>query len=413
MAREGRTPNKWSILILNTLIYLAVLGIPYAVMPVLFSIITQDFTLTLIQMGVIWGCLALGIAVGSFFGGLAGDRFSLYKVIGIICFAVALTNAIRGISIDYISLTVSMLLCGFSLGAIIPVTNKVPYVFFPPNQLGLAIGITNAGFHIGAMLATAFAVTFLLPLVGSWRNVLFSLSAICAILGILWFCLMRGMSFHQDTDNAGKAEKSVPFWKASGVIFSSADIWLILLFSLAIAGSFVTIVGYLPTFLVNAGMTKSAGDTVSSTFFIFAIMGSILVPVISDRIGRRKVVIITSTAIMAIGTYLVAISDLAFLWLLIPVIGFAYQGAISLSYTIIFENKKFGTYYGATVVGLAVTCQNIGGFLFPIIGGFLATTNNSWPFIFLAAMLCIAAICLIWIMETGHGRLAKNKTEGS
>jgi len=405
VAKETHTLNKWSILLLNTTVFLGIVGIPFTAMPVLFGSITNELNLTLLQIGVIWGCFSLGMTFGSFLGGLAGDRFGLYKIIGILCFTVALTNGLRALSVDYISLSVSMLLCGFAVGAAIPTVNRIPGLYFPPSQLGVAVGITNSGFSIGAMLSTALGATLILSLVGSWQNVLFIYSGICIILGIVWLYLMRGTSPHQNKADTSIVEKHVPFREALGVIFRSKDMRLILIVNVAVMGSFTAIVGYLPTFLVNAGLPKNTGDTISSTIFIAGIMGAILIPIISDKIGRRKVIIIACAAIMGVGTSLLAISNAAFSGFLVPVIGFVYMGVVALCYTTVLEIKEIGSAFGATALGLAVTSQNVGGFFLPIIGGFLATTNISWPFIFWATIIFVAVICLIWVKETGAGRL--------
>jgi len=49
-----------------------------------------------------------------------------------------------------------------------------------------------------------------------------------------------------------------------------------------------------------------------------------------------------------------------------------------------------------------VAGQNVGGFLFPIIGGNLAEINQVWPFIFWAIIIFAAVIGLFLMRETGH-----------
>ncbi len=379
-------------------------------MPVLFSSITNELDLTLLQIGVIWGCFSLGMTFGSFLGGLAGDRFKLYKVIGILCFMVALTNGLRALSFDYISLCVSMLLCGIAVGAAIPTVNRVPGLYFPPGQLGLAVGITNSGFCIGAMLSTALGATFILPLVGSWRNVLFVYSTVCFILGCAWLALMTGTQVpRQNSAHKGSDEKTVALHEALGVIFRSRDMWLILIVNVMLMGSFTAIMGYLPAYLANSGLPGNVGDSISSTLFFAGIAGALLVPLISDRIGRRKALIIACAVIMGAGTYLLTISNTVFLWVMVPLIGFAYMGVVALCYTIILELKGVNPAYKATSLGLAVTSQNIGGFLLPIVGGLLTVSNFAWPFILWSAAILVAALCLFGLPETGADRAGSEK----
>jgi MFS family permease len=78
------------------------------------------------------------------------------------------------------------------------------------------------------------------------------------------------------------------------------------------------------------------------------------------------------------------------------------MGFITLSLAIPLEMRGIGPIYGASAVGFVVAGQNIGGFLFPIIGGNLAEINPLWPFAFWATMIFAAAIGLFLMKETSH-----------
>ena len=402
MTGSGQTPNKWFVLIMTTLVFIGAVGIPFTAMPVLFSSVTRELRLTLAEVGMIWGALPLGTALSSIPGGMLGDRFGFRKVIGIGCFIIALTNGLRGICVDPVTLTISMFLCGASIGAVIPSMLKVASLFFPPRQLGLVVGIINSGFNIGAILATALGATFLLPLVGSWRNVLFFYSAIGVILGTIWLLVIRETKPSQTTSCTDTTERKVPFRETLGVVLRIKDMWLLAIASVGLVGSFLALMGYAPVYLENIGVPKGTGDTIASTIFVAGILGAIILPALSDRIGARKIILIVCAAVAGISIYLLSISDTMFFWLLMPLIGAFIMGAITLSLAIPLEIKEVGHIYGASAVGLIVASQNLGGFLLPIIGGNLAEINQSLPFVFWAIVIFVAIICLFFIRETGH-----------
>ena len=402
MTDKGKALNKWLILLMANLILAGAVGIPFTAMPVLFSSVSRELQLTLAHIGMIWGALPLGVALFSILGGLFGDRFNLRKVIGIGCFVIALMSGLRGTCGDPVTLIIFMFLCGASLGAVIPSLPKVVGLFFPPRQLGLAIGILNSGFNIGAIFATALGATFILPLVGSWRNVLFFYSAICVILGIIWLSVIREAKPSQATAVTDLTERKAPFLEALAMVIRVKDMRFLIIANLGLAGPFLALMGYVPVYLENAGVLKSTGDTMASTIFVAGIIGSIMLPALSDRIGTRKIVLIVCTAITGISTYLLSISDTVFFWLLIPLIGVAVMGAISLSLAIPLEMRRIGPIYGASAVGFVISSHNVGGFLFPIIGGNLAEINQSWPFVFWAIIFFAATICLFFVGETGR-----------
>lgn len=402
MTGKGKAPNKWLVVLMANLVFIGVVGMPFTAMPVLFSSVTRELQLTLAHVGMIWGALPLGMALCSLLGGLLGDRFDIRKVIGIGSFIIALTSGLRGTSGDPVTLIIFMFLCGAALSIVIPNLPKIVGLFFPPRQRGLAFGIVNSGFNIGAILATALGATFILPLVGSWRNVLFIYSAICIVFGIAWLTVIKRGKSDQAIAGTGTTEREVPFRETLATIVRVKELWLLVITNLGVVGAYIALMGYMPVYLESAGVLKITGDTISSTIFMAGIIGAITLPALSDRTGARKMILIICAAVMGMSTYLLSISGTMLFWLLIPLIGIAAMGFITLSLTMPLEMRGVGPLYGASAVGLVVAGQNVGGFLFPIIGGNLAEINQVWPFIFWAIIIFAAAIGLFLMRETGH-----------
>lgn len=393
MAIKAKTHNKWLVLILATLVHLAVVGIPWTVMPVLFTSAAKELNLSLGQIGVLWSMLPIGAAVFAIPGGLLGDRFGFVKIIGIGSFIVALTSGLRGVSPNIVTLMITMLLCGASIALVFPNVPKVASLFFPPRQVGLATGILVAGFALGGVLATALSATVLLPLLGSWRNVLFFYSAICLILGIIWLSVMRTTGSGVNPVDKGAPLPRVTFRKSLATVLSVRDTWLLTIGNLGIVGSYISLNGYLPTYLEKAGLPKSLGDTMVSMLFVASIFGAILIPALADRLGARKMVLVIAAIITFVSTLSLAVSGAALFWLLIPLIGAATQGVGTLIFVQAVQTKGIGLLYAGTAIGLVGCFANLGGFILPIVGGRLAEHNQSLPFVFWSVMVLLAAGC--------------------
>ncbi|MBM4448687.1 MAG: MFS transporter, partial [Chloroflexi bacterium] len=233
-------------------------------------------------------------------------------------------------------------------------------------------------------------------------NVIFFYSAICAVLGIIWLLVMKKGKSGQAIAGTSTTEREVPFHETLATIVRVKELWLLVITNFGVVGSYIALMGYIPVYLENAGVMKITGDTISSTIFMAGIIGAIALPTLSDRIGTRKLVLITCAAVTGMSTYLLSISGTMLFWLLIPLIGIAAMGFITLSLTMPLEMRGVGPIYGASAVGLVVAGQNVGGFLFPIIGGNLAEINQVWPFIFWAIIIFAAVIGLFLMRETGH-----------
>jgi len=407
MVAKSQERNKWFVLAIANLILIGAVGIPFSAMPVLFSSITRDLHLTLAQIGMIWGVLPLGGVFAAIPGGLLGDRFDTRKMIGIGCFVIAIISGLRGISGNFVTLIVFMFLCGIAITAVIPNFTKVVSLLFPPRQLGLAMGILNTGVNIGGILTTALGATFILPLVGTWRNVLFLYAVIGVILGIIWLLAVSNIKQSHTIANTDSIVKKDSVYKTLGRIIRLKNMWLLMVASMLLAGSFLALLGYMPIYLEYTGVPKSTGDTISSTIFTAGILGSLVIPVLSDRIGSRKIVLLVCTIIIGVSIYLLSISDTTFFWILIPLIGAMFMGAIAVSIAIPLEMKEIGPIYGSSAAGILIASHNIGGFLWPLLGGKLAEINHSWPFIFWAMLVLVATLCLLFIDETSQKSYAR------
>ncbi|OGO36729.1 MAG: hypothetical protein A2147_01180 [Chloroflexi bacterium RBG_16_57_8] len=383
-----------------TLVHMLVVGVPWTVMPVLFTATARELDLSLAQIGLLWSMLPVGAAVVALPGGMLGDRLGFVKTISIGCFAVAVTSGLRGMATNLATMTVFMFLCGASVALVFPNLQRIGGVFFPRNQLGLATGISVSGFAVGGVLTTAFSATLVMPLVGSWRNVLFLYSVLGFSVGTVWFLVMRG---HEASPNPGSVatEAARPTFRQSvAAVFGMRDAWLLSLGNLGLVGSFISLNGYLPVYLESTGLAKSVGDAMTSTLFLASIAGAIGIPAMADRIGAARAVMIASAIVTSATIALFAAARPALYWVLIPLAGGMTQGIGTLVIAHAVQMKGIGLVYAGTALGLIGGFANLGGFVMPAIGGKLAEVNQTWPFFLWALLSLSGAACFALLKDS-------------
>lgn len=390
-------PNKWLVLALITLAHMLVVGFPWTVMPVLFTSTAEELNLSIGQIGMLWGMLPVGAALVAVPGGMLGDRLGFVKAVGIGCFAVAIANALRGISGNLVMLMISMFLTGACIALVFPNVQRIAAVFFPKSQVGMATGVSVSGFAVGGMLTTAFGGTMFMPLLGGWRNVLFAYSGLCIAMGVAWLWLMRGQAGNGSTGHSGESLSKPSFGESMRAVFRMKETWLLSLGNLGVVGSFIALNGYLPVYLERIGLPKSLGDTMSSTLFVASIVGAIGVPALAARLGSARVIIIMSSVATAIGIALLSISGPGGFWVLIPLIGGLTQGIGTLVIAHTIQIKAIGMKYAGTALGMIGASANFGGFVMPLVGGNLAETNPIWPFIMWSLVCILATSCFVML----------------
>jgi nitrate/nitrite transporter NarK len=257
----------------------------------------------------------------------------------------------------------------------------------------LATGIVISGFAVGGFLTTALSATVVMPLVGSWHNVLYLYSALCAVTGLVWIVVMRGVRPPVTPQSPVAITERPSFRQSLTTVFRVKESWLLSLGNLGIVGAFISVNGYMPTYLENIGLTKSVGDTMTSMLFLASIVGAIGIPALADRIGGTKAVLVTVSFLTTVLVALLTVSNQALFWVLIPLVGCVTQGVGALTISRAVQIKEIGPAFTGTALGLIGGMANVGGFILPLAGGRLAEVNELWPFLLWALAALFGTVC--------------------
>jgi MFS family permease len=393
MIRQRGSNYRWYVLAVTMLTYGILTGAARLCMPVLFKQISDDLGLNLVAIGTIWGMDPLaGIFIG-LPGGLLADRFGVRRTLVVVCILAGIFGALRGISVNFISMAATMFLFGLMAAAAPSIVPKVTAEWFGGRQLGLANALLNIAWGIGAMFATMFSATVLSPLFGSWRWVMLFYGVPTAMLGLLWFTTREPTAAELPDTIAVK----VPFKEALSRVARMKEIWIIGLITTTIWGASMGFIGYLPLYLRNIGWTETSADSVITVFSGVNAIGVLPMVLLSDKIGSRKAVIFISIASLILTLALIPQVGMAGIWVLVIACGFLRSGASALVNVMIFEIKGVGSTYGGTATGLANTISMVGAFLAPPIGNSLADINPGYPFFFWAGLATLSLPMLFFL----------------
>jgi MFS family permease len=152
-------------------------------------------------------------------------------------------------------------------------------------------------------------------------------------------------------------------------------------------------------------MTNAAAGQFVSIALFSGIIAAILGPTLSDRSGLRKPAMLIACIVGAVcnmiqGSFL---GPVLFVILILLPFGFGTIGP--LLFTVPFELKGLHHTIAGAAIGMILTMQSIGAFVYPIISGKLIDlfAPNYYPF-FAAQMLTFAvSFLLVWLLlpETG------------
>ena len=238
-------------------------------------------------------------------------------------------------------------------------------VWFSDRNFGLISGLTLLLGNIGA-IASAGPLAGLLKLY-SWRSVFVALGGTTLLLALLALVVIRNrpedMGFPSLREMEGKVShppRKQHWWSDLKSVVGTGAAWPVLWVDLGMVGSMLAFVGLwaIPFLRDVHGLGRSAAAVYTTSALAGFAVGSMLAGWLSDRIGRRKPVILAGTIL-----YAVACLGLAYLpWHPGPVgiAQFAVLGFSAGGFIVTFANAK--EVVAPALSGMAVGLVNTGLF---------------------------------------------------
>lgn len=384
---------RWYILTLAAFTFTFVVAIPAMSLPVLFDDIAGELSLTLVQIGWIWGIgSVMGIVVG-LLGGPVSDRLGPRRTLTGACLLMGLCGAARGLAWDFTTLAVTMFLMGFAQAAIPMNVHKTCGIWFPGPRLGTANGVVSVGMAFGFMLGSLLAATVLAPAVGGWRPLFMLYGALALLFSLLWW-----LSQEKALEAGQPAGQELALGAALRHVTNIPNVWRLSLATLGVTACINGLLGYLPLYLRELGWPAATADSALAAFHAMSMIAAIPIALLSDRLGVRRGVLMTATLFITTGTGLLALVHGAVIWPAVLLAGVVRDGYMAITMTAMMEVKGVGARYAGTATGFLMAIMGLGAVLSPPVGNSLAAFGLSVPFAFWAG-LALLGFGGYWLMR--------------
>ncbi len=362
-----------------------VVGLDRFIINPLFPTMQRELGLSYQDLGLISAVLALSWGVASIFSGRISDRLGYKPVIVASAIAFSVLVATTGLAGSLTSLIALRTMMGLAEGAYVPASIAATVEASKKTRVGLNVGIQQTaapllGLGFGPLIAVG-----LLKVLPSWHYVF----AAVAIPGFIIALLLARVIRHDppNYDKHPATEKSIGILHAlrnRNVIFNIIGMCLYLA-TLIVLSAFLPsyLTDYLKLDIDSMGMVL-AGQGLGS------FVGMVAIPAISDRLGRKPVMIaslalelVALFALMQIG------ANPVLLFAAIFVATFMNAGVVAIAVGPL-TSASVPPAIAATATGLVVGVGEIfGGALAPAVAGGLADAMGL-PIILKIATLAIA-----------------------
>jgi predicted MFS family arabinose efflux permease len=253
--------------------------------------VQRDFSLSNFEITLLVAGLSCAWAIAALLIGAISDRTGSRKgLLVITVVAFSLCSVFGGLASGFAMLFASRILMGFAEGGILPIAQSMVALESDEKRRGFNMGVMqNAGSNlIGSFLAPI--VLTAIALAWGWRSAFFAAAIpglICAAL--IWF-FVREPKTHEIAARVAAAPAEEKMGMASMLRYR--NIWLCALMSILMVPWMIIGWVFLQLYLINVrGVGEQDASFVASVLGISAFVFAFIVPGLSDKIGRKPVMI--------------------------------------------------------------------------------------------------------------------------
>lgn len=290
--------NKYwiKIVVLFTLGWLVIYATRQVLAP-LIPTIMEEFNLSNSQAGNIMSIFFIGYTLSQVPSGIIGDKVGRKTMVIIGTIGFGIFAALTGMMTTYILFIVAWFLVGLFQGMYYGPQYALSSEAIPPERITLGSALINSGMAFGTSIGMYISTITVFDMGLDWKWPFIIISIPVILLGIVMMFLVKERAPHIEAMKLQEKEsgrevvveeklKIIDLFKKRNLILAFITIFC------SIYGFFV-ILTWLPTYLLNErGVQGSDVAFVTSLVPWAAIPGSLILSWISDKLGRRKPVLL-------------------------------------------------------------------------------------------------------------------------
>jgi MFS transporter, ACS family, hexuronate transporter len=340
----------------------------------LMPFIQPDLHLNNTQVGVLAGALSLTWAIAAFGIGLVSDKTGSRKgllVLATLAFSVC--SFLTGIAASFAMMLGARLLMGVAEGGIMPISHSMIATEVEPRHRGLAMGVTQnfgsnlLGSFVAPVLLVAFAQHF------GWRHAFFLAGAPGLLTALLMWRFLKEAPIDAAVAPAGAIQTGKGGSGSLREALAERNVVICAVMGVLLVSYLVLCWAFMPLYLTQVRQYDAQTmGWLMGTLGISATIGAFAISALSDRVGRRPLLIIMP--LIAVILPLGAMYYEGSVWGLAAIffVGWGVNGIFPLFMGTV-PSESVSPRHMATALGICMgTGEILGGVLAPSLAGTVA-----------------------------------------
>nr|WP_315244328.1 MFS transporter [uncultured Albidiferax sp.] len=402
------TPSRWDTRYEWKAVTLLCLGFGlvgidrFMILP-LFPVISQELHLNYQDLGQITGVLSIAWGLASIFMGHLSDRLGHRKVLIPAVIVFSLLAGFSGLATGVVSMMAIRALMGLAEGAFTPVSIVATLDASKPSRQGRNIGIQQMALPLFGLGIAPVLVTQLLKVV-EWHWIFALVSIPGLLIAYLLYRVLRNTTPAVAALHTATHDASAHKWSD---VFRYRNIPLNMLGMLCWLTCLVVLSALLPSYLIDyLHLSLEQMGLVLSAIGFGGTLGTLVMPALSDRLGRKPVMILSVLG-AGIGLYFLmhtGAEPYRLFGSLFATLFFVFSMICLTVGPISAESvpAKLMTTASGIVVG---TGEIFGGGIAPVIAGYVAQHYGIQYILHLAAVaLVLGCVVVLFLQETAPSK---------
>lgn len=395
----SKTPTyAWVVLLA---VYLASLAAPlnqFKVPPVM-PILKQTFVLSYFWAGMLMSIFSIMGFVLAIPAGFIVQRFGI-KMTGLLAVgAVTIGTGLGALSNTLELLFFGRFIEGAGMGLIMVAAPSAISLWFPAEKRGLPMGLWASCVGVGSIvtlnLAPALVESF------GWRAVWWAGAAFAAVAFVLFGALFRlpkpEEMYEIPAQNSSKTEGDKPL--SLGRAMANRSLWMISMSFMCFNLVLMALSTFYPDFLNTVRkFSLASASFMTSLMMVVAIISGPIGGYLSDRMGKRKVLIVVPFILLAL-VFLFPFSITGWMIPAMMVIAGIVGGPIAPVSLAAVPEIMVSPRLAGIGMGVAAVGQNVGMFIGPVLFGWLVETVPWTTAGYLMIPICAIGFITAWLAK--------------
>ncbi|MDS4774965.1 CynX/NimT family MFS transporter [Streptococcus pneumoniae] len=374
--------KKQSLFFVPGIILIGVsLRTPFTVLPIILGNISQGLEVEVSSLGVLTSLPLLMFTLFSPFSTRLAQKISLEHLFTYSLFFLTIGSLIRLINLPLLYLGTLM------VGASVAVINVLLPSLIQANQ-PKKIGFLTTLYVTSMGIATALASYLAVPITqaSSWKGLILLLTLLCLATFLVW------LPNHRYNHRLAPQTKQ----KSQIKVMRNKQVWAIIIFSGFQSLIFYTVMTWLPTMSIHAGLSSHEAGLLTSILSLISIPFSMTIPSLTTSLSTRNrqlmLTLVSLAGVVGISMLFFPINNFIY-WLAIHLLIGTATSALFPYLMVNFSLKTSAPEKTAQLSGLSQTGGYILAAFGPTLFGYSFDLFHSW-------VPSVAALLLIDILMT-------------